>query len=109
MEETTADRLAIAATQLEMLTDRILKSGVTAEDLASVAAYLIALTEHGCQVASLAVSAAENTDAQHPIRAIPHGTSAAVALLHSQNLFHAGIHFAGEADHNLRAMHSEDI
>jgi hypothetical protein len=34
MDETTADRLAIAATQLDMTTDRIFQDGVTAEDLA---------------------------------------------------------------------------
>lgn len=82
MDETTADRLTIAATQLDITTDRIFQGGVTADDLGPVAAYLTTLTEHGYQIASLALHAIDSTDPQHPIHDTPHGTNAQSAISH---------------------------
>jgi hypothetical protein len=108
MDETTTDRLTIAATQLDITTDRIFQGGVTTDDLAPVAAYLTTLAEHGFQIASLALHAIDSADPQHPIHDTPHGNSAQSAISHAKALLDAGIHFACHAEHNIHAMHPDD-
>jgi hypothetical protein len=107
MNETIADRLAIAATQVQTTSDRMIQGGVTAEELAPIAAYLTALTEHGYQITSLALCAAQDTAPEHPIRSDPHGNGVQAALDHVKALFDLGIHFAGHAEHNMHSMHPD--
>lgn len=108
MEETAADRMAIAAEQLHHTSSTLLEHGITTADLQQAAAYLYALAEHGYQVAALAQQAIENTGPEHPLRDLPHGADAQLAIGHAKSLYDAEIHFAGDAERAIRQAMGSD-
>ncbi|WP_433225456.1 hypothetical protein [Actinomadura formosensis] len=102
MTETTAGRLALAAEQLALTSERL--GGITADDAPAVAAYLRALAEHGHLLCARALNAIETTAPGHPTRSASHGLDLQGALMHSSCLLDAVIHFAFEAEASTNAM-----
>lgn len=99
---TIADRLAIAAEQLEYTSEQA--RGLTADDVRALAPYLHTLAEHGWRMCELALQAIEQTVPGHPTRGAPHGTDMQVCLQHAANLFDAVLSFAFEAEAAAAAM-----
>ena len=90
-----ADRLILAAEQLELTSDLV--CGMTADDVAAVAAYLLPLAEHGYRVCELSLKAIDDTHPDHPTRDAGRGTDLQAALGHASDLFSVLIHFAYDA------------
>lgn len=95
MTDNLADRLALAAEQMNMTSERA--NAITADDIGAVADYLDALTQHGHHVCAVALNAIDTTEPEHPTRGPDHGIELQAALGHLRSLFDAAIHFAFEA------------
>ncbi|MCP9947181.1 hypothetical protein [Actinomadura madurae] len=108
MTESLASRLALAATQLTVISEQIGQAGVTADDGEAIGDYLVALAEHGYHVSTKALLAVENADDGHPARGALHGMDLQASLAHASEMFHAAIHFAAEAGDAADAMAGGD-
>jgi hypothetical protein len=106
MTESIADRLALAAEQLGLTSERM--GGMTADDMAAVADYLLPLAEHGFAVCERALKAIEATDPGHPTRGVARGLDLQGALCSSSDLFGVLIHFAYEAREAAGALTQGD-
>lgn len=100
-----SDRLTLAATQLNITTEKL--GRVTVADLPHVAAYLDALAVHGNALAERAIAAIEHADSDDPIRDVPHGMDAQASFIHASSLLDAVQHFAGDATAVLDQIDTE--
>lgn len=104
MTESLASRLALAATQLTVISEQIGEAGVTADDGEAIGNYLVALAEHGYHVSAKALLAVENADVDHPARGAWHGMDLQASLAHAGEMFSAATHFAHEVGEAADAM-----
>jgi hypothetical protein len=105
VDKTTSDRLAIAAEQLQFNADRLRQDGITADEVEPVVVYISALTDHCHEIASLTLCAIRDADPDHPVR---RRIGVECALTHVRALSDAAIHFAGDAEEDIRSMHCDD-
>ena len=91
-----ADWLTLATEQLNVARERVNQAGVTADDMAAVGAYLLALGEQGHHVSALALRVVEQTTSDRSDQDALHGMDLETALAHASAMFHAVIHFAHE-------------
>lgn len=108
MTYSLASQLALAATQLDVISEQISHAGVTADDGEAIGEYLVALAEHGHHVSVVALHAVENADVGHPARDVPHGTDLQAALAFAHDMLGATIHFAFEVAQSANAMTKGD-
>jgi hypothetical protein len=86
---TLAEVLACSTVQLEYVTKRIHEIDVTADDLETLAVYMVELAEHGCGVAAVAEREITRSPQGHPVRDAHSGGDVQVSISHARALFDA--------------------
>ena len=103
-----ADVLALAGDQLHLTAERLQRTGVTVNDLREFNRYLDALADHGQALCFRFLRAIDETEENHPVRTVPHGTDLQADLDHARSLLNAVMHFALEAQRSLTALTQGD-
>jgi hypothetical protein len=96
MSETLAGWLTLATEQLRVTQERINKAGVTADNLAEIGDYIVAIGEHGYHLLALALKAVDAADRYHPVSDSMPGLDAQADLAHASAMSQALIHFGFE-------------
>lgn len=102
--QSLADQLALAAEQRRLTAERVRTRtwDLGANDLPALASYLYALGDHGYQVASSALTTAEDAEQNHQLRNAGQEVSVQADLGHLTSLFDVCIAFAGNAERELQ-------